>query len=86
MVKLVIMITGFHIQRSIERTGKPFKEMHCWLDNCMLEPFENLDRYPFQHRVERHTREGLRQIQLKFGTEALIEALEHLKEDGIRLE
>ena len=79
------MITGFHIQKSIERTGSPYKEVHEWLDLCETEPFKNLEKYPFQHRIERHTQEGMEYIKQKWGVKAWLEACHHLSEDGVRL-
>jgi len=79
------MITEEHIRRSLERTGKDWKEMHCWLDNCDLDPWRNHNVYPMQHRVERHTPQGLDYILNMWGPEGLIEAVQHMREDGYNI-
>ena len=85
------IITTEHVKKSIERTGKSFEEMHCWLDNCKFDNnfpessplhFINFDSYSMQHRNERHTAEGMQYVLNTWGPEALDEAIEHLREDG----
>jgi len=79
------MITLLHIQKSLKRTGKPFKEVHEWLDMCTTQPYKTFEKYPMQHRLERHTPAGLEYIRKMWGEEALIEAVVHLQDDGYKL-
>lgn len=82
---MIKMITPWHVKKSRERTGKEFKEIHEWLDNCRCNPFEDYDNYPMQHRIERHNIIGLLEIKKMFGEEAYKEAKLHLVEDGVRI-
>ncbi len=77
--------TPIHIQNSLKRTGKDFRAVHEWLDNCRVDPFISFNKYPLQHRLERHTPQGLEFIEKTWGKEALIEAVHHLQEDGYKL-
>ena len=79
------MITQFHIQQSFIRTRKDFTWLHEMLDNCTVEPFVDNDKYPFAHRIERHTKEFLEMIRTKYGEDAYTEALKHCSEDGVWL-
>ena len=77
------MITPFHIESSRRKTGKGWKEVHEWLDMCSVDPFINFESYPMQHRIERHTKDGLTYIYEKWGMGGLYAAIYHLIEDGI---
>lgn len=79
------MITQSHMKKSKERTGRDFKELHEWLDNCRCEPFKDFDMYPMQHRIERHNIMGLLKAKELFGDEGYREAKYHLIEDGIKI-
>lgn len=79
------MITQEHIKKSKQRTGDGFEEVHEWLDNCICRPYIDYDKYPMQHRVERHNVSGLLFIKEKFGEEAYREGKYHLLEDGVRI-
>ncbi len=61
-----------HIETSMQRTGKPYQEVHEWID----EP---------QHKNERHdiTRvlEFSRMFEEKYGQEAAQEYVQHLADD-----
>lgn len=64
-----------HLEKSLKRTGKEYKEMHDWLDN-----------YP-QTKAERHNLDTLPQniefVKYRWGDEAVTEYLLHLVEDLI---
>ena len=61
-----------HVEISMQRTGKPYREVHEWID----EP---------QHKNERHdiTRvlEFSRMFEEKYGQEAAQEYVQHLADD-----
>lgn len=83
------MITPDHMKLSKKRTGKDYREIHCWLDMCECnletDAFINLESYPWQHRIERHTKKGLEHIKKKWGKAAYEEAKKHFEEDGIEI-
>jgi hypothetical protein len=62
-----------------ERLGKPFTEVHLWLD-------EFAKKYPVtifedQHRKYRHNKQGLEEIREMWGDEAVEAGLLHLVRD-----
>ena len=61
-----------HVQKSTERTGKPFREIHEWID----EP---------SHKVERHdigrVLEFAKMFEEKYGEEGAKEYVQHLQDD-----
>ena len=62
-----------------ERLGKPFTEVHLWLD-------EFAKKYPVtifedQHRKYRHNKQGLEEIRKMWGDEAAEAGLLHLVRD-----
>ena len=70
-----------HCQESIILFGKPYDEVHIWLDE-----FAGKSGYGMRHRRVRHHLEGIRRVQELFGTEAASAARQHvitdLKEEG----
>jgi len=70
-----------HCQESITLFGKPYEEVHRWLDEFMgMEP------YGMRHRKVRHHLQGIKSVVKLFGEEAGEVARQHiisdLKEEG----
>jgi hypothetical protein len=65
--------------------GKPFGEVHKWLDELMHEPGLFLE-YKTRHRRFRHTLEGIEQVRKMWGDEsakaAELHIISDLKMDG----
>ena len=55
-----------HMEESIRLFGKPYEEVHRWLDE-----FARSEEYGMRHRKVRHHLEGLRQVEQLFGKEAV---------------
>jgi len=70
-----------HCQESVILFGKPYEEVHEWLDQFMGSP-----EYGMHHRKVRHHLEGIRKVVELFGEEAVEVARQHiisdLKEEG----
>jgi hypothetical protein len=70
-----------HCQESISLFGKPYEEVHRWLDEFM-----GTDQYRMRHRKLRHHHAGINQVIERFGEEAGKVARQHiisdLKEEG----
>ena len=70
-----------HCQQSITLFGKPYEEVHIWLDELAGKP-----GYGMRHRRVRHHREGIQWVRELFGDEASSVARLHiitdLKEEG----
>ena len=70
-----------HCRESIELFGKPYEEVHQWLDE-----FQGTERYRMRHRRVRHHEAGIREVIQRFGKEASAVARQHiisdLKEEG----
>lgn len=65
-----------HIKSSMRRTGKPFAELHRWLDDEYAHANQNLVKHdivkiPYNIKI----------IEKKFGSDAVPEFLHHIKED-----
>lgn len=64
--------TDKHIETSIQRTGKPYTEVHHWIDDP-------------EHKDERHditkVLENARMFEEKYGAEAAREYVQHLADD-----
>lgn len=65
-----------HCQESIRLFGKPYEEIHHWLD-----AFAGTPEYGFRHRRKRHHAEGLREVVRLFGKEAEDVARQHIISD-----
>ena len=65
-----------HCQESIRLFGKPYEEIHHWLD-----AFAGTPEYGFRHRRKRHHAEGLREVVRLFGLEAEDVARQHIISD-----
>ncbi len=70
-----------HCQECTLKLGKPFGEVHRWLD-----AYAGTRQYGMRHRRKRHHQAGLREVRHLFG-EAAVEAarlhiLSDLKEEG----
>lgn len=63
-----------HCEESVELFGKPYEEVHLWLD-------EFSEQLGFQHRQKRHHREGIRQVERLFGKDAGQAAKQHIISD-----
>jgi hypothetical protein len=70
-----------HCKECIKELGKPFKEVHQWLD-----AFAGTKEFGMRHRKKRHHQNGLVQIQELFGEEAVyagqLHIISDLKEEG----
>jgi len=70
-----------HCQESIRLFGKPYGEVHRWLDEFM-----GTEEYRMRHRKVRHHQAGINQVSKLFGAEAGKVARQHiisdLKEEG----
>jgi hypothetical protein len=65
-----------HIADSLRLLGKPFEEIHRWLDE-----FAGTPEYGFRHRRKRHHLKGIEEVRKMFGDEAAEAACEHIKAD-----
>lgn len=65
-----------HMEESIRLFGKPYEEVHRWLDE-----FARSKEYGMRHRKVRHHLEGLRQVEQLFGKEAVPVARQHVVSD-----
>jgi hypothetical protein len=65
-----------HCQDSIIAFGKPFKEVHVWLDEFAGKP-----PYGMKHRKKRHHPAGLEEIRRMWGDEAVAAARQHIISD-----
>jgi hypothetical protein len=70
-----------HCEESLRLFGKPYDEIHNWLDE-----FQGTPEYKMRHRRKRHHEAGIRQVIELFGEEAGKVARQHiisdLKEEG----
>jgi len=70
-----------HEKESLVIFGKPYTEIHLWLDE-----FAGTPEYGMRHRRKRHHKEGLREAERLFGWDAALAARLHimsdLKEEG----
>lgn len=67
-----------HEKQSVEHFGKPWTEVHCFLDQ-FFPMFRGAD-----HRRVLHTKEGVVEVVKRFGEEARPVAELHIKEDWVR--
>jgi len=65
-----------HIADSLRFFGKPYEEVHRWLDE-----FAGTPQYGYRHRCKRHHKQGVEEIRPMFGDEAALAAMEHIKSD-----
>jgi hypothetical protein len=70
-----------HCAESLHLLGKPFEEVHRWLDE-----FAGTPEYGYRHRRKRHHEAGIREAMALFGLEAGEVTRRHiisdLKEEG----
>jgi hypothetical protein len=70
-----------HCEESIRLFGKPFEEVHLWLDE-----FQGTPKYGMRHRRVRHHEAGIQEAVKLFGENAGQVARQHiisdLKEEG----
>ena len=70
-----------HCEQAIIQLGKPYEEVHNWLDEFAGKP-----GYGMRHRRVRHHLEGIKRVRELFGEVAGIVARQHviadLKEEG----
>jgi len=68
-----------HEQDCIELLGKPFTEVHRWLDEFALKyPVEIFEE---KHRFFRHNKEGIEEVRKMWGDEASEAARLHIARD-----
>jgi hypothetical protein len=65
-----------HCRESMNLFGKPYKEVHLWLDE-----FAGSERYGFRHRKVRHHEAGIAEVCRLFGREAGVPAKQHIVSD-----
>lgn len=65
-----------HCEESISKFGKPFEEVHKWLDE-----FARSKEYGMRHRRKRHHEAGIRQVMEVFGKDAAEIARQHIISD-----
>ena len=70
-----------HCKESIELFGRPYEQVHQWLD-----ALHGTERYRMRHRRVRHHEAGIKEATRLFGEEVGIVARQHiisdLKEEG----
>jgi len=75
------MTSEKHCEESIRLFGKPYEEVHRWLDE-----FAGSKEYGMRHRKVRHHLHGLKEVEELFGIDAVKAARQHiisdLKEEG----
>jgi DNA-binding GntR family transcriptional regulator len=62
-----------HCQDCIKKLGKPFEEVHRWLDE-----FAAQSRGDFSHRDLRHHLEGVEEVRRRWGDQAAEAAVLHI--------
>jgi len=65
-----------HCQESLRLFGKPYQEVHRWLDEFM-----GTEKYGMRHRKLRHHLEGIKQVRELFGEESGEVARRHIISD-----
>lgn len=66
----------YHCEESERLFGKPFEEVHRWLDEFMGKPGLGM-----RHRKKRHHEAGIREVERLFGEEAARAARQHVITD-----
>jgi len=66
-----------HIKSCQEKTGKPWYNIHLWLDAYARKYGSQQGR----HRVYRHHKEGVEEVRAKWGDEAAKAAEVHIIDD-----
>ena len=70
----------YHCQDCIEKLGKPYEEVHKWLDEFMGDETVPLIERT-RHRKYRHNKEGIEQVRKMWGDEAARAAEIHIRKD-----
>ena len=65
-----------HCDESLKRFGKPYEEVHIWLDAFAGKP-----PYGMKHRRVRHHLAGIREVERMYGKEAAEAARQHIISD-----
>lgn len=65
-----------HCEESIRLFGKPYEEVHLWLDEFAGKP-----PYGMRHRKLRHHLEGIKEVEKLFSEEAALAAKAHIISD-----
>ena len=65
-----------HESQALKTFGKPWTEVHKWLDEFAFTP-----QYGMRHRRVRHHRAGVEEARKLFGDEGADAALQHIKSD-----
>jgi hypothetical protein len=65
-----------HCSESILLFGKPFEEVHLWLDEFAGKP-----PFGMKHRRLRHHLAGIMEVERKYGKEAALAARQHIISD-----
>jgi hypothetical protein len=76
MARLEVMKLEDHCRQATEMFGKPWDELHRWLDE-----FAGSERYGMRHRRVRHHEAGIREAVRLFGQEAEPVARQHIVDD-----
>jgi hypothetical protein len=67
-------LIDIHEENTKKVFGKPYTEVHLWLDEFCLETIH--------HRKYRHNLRGIEWIRKKWGDEAALVARQHILDDG----
>jgi hypothetical protein len=65
-----------HCSESLGRFGKPFSDVHKWLDELAGRP-----PWGMRHRKFRHHRAGIEEVRKRWGDEAAAAARQHIVSD-----
>ncbi len=65
-----------HCAESVASLGKPYEEVHLWLDEFAGRP-----PYGMRHRKKRHHRAGIEEVRRRWGDEAAVAARQHIVAD-----
>lgn len=68
-----------HCEDCIKKFGKPYEEVHLWLDELAKDyPVNEWGGY---HRKFRHNDQGIEEVRRMWGDEAALAAILHIIED-----
>ena len=65
-----------HCTESILLFGRPYEEVHLWIDE-----FAGTPQYGMRHRKLRHHLQGIQEVEKLFGKEAALAAKAHIISD-----
>jgi len=70
----------YHCEECVRKLGKPFEEVHKWLDEFFMAKWLPLLKKT-RHRQFRHHKEGIEQVRKMWGNEAAKAAEIHIRAD-----